>query len=209
MTLYQNWRDVPADRWHWNNFSPRELACKGTGRLLVDEIAIGALQQLRNELGRPIIVVSAYRSPEHNRKVGGAKNSYHMQGCAFDIRMDNHNPMEFEIAARKVGFRGFGYYPKSGFIHIDMGPARTWGTPFPQGDTLLVKEPDGRQSPVESTTVQASVVQIASGAGTAVGAISQLDGRAQTLMLVLAGLIVLAGMWILRERLKKWAEGIR
>jgi len=209
MTLYQNWRDVPKDKWRWANFSPRELACKGTGRLLVDEVALDALQRLRDELGRPIIVVSAYRSPEHNRKVGGAKNSLHMQGCAFDIRMDNHNPWEFEMAAKKSGFRGFGYYPRTGFMHVDTGPARTWGTPFPQGETLLVKEPEARQSVAESTTAQASVVQIASGAGAGVAAVSALDGTAQLVVLALVGIMVLAAAYILRERILKWADGVR
>ncbi len=34
----------------------------------------------------PIIINSGYRSPELNRKVGGAANSNHLTGCAVDIR---------------------------------------------------------------------------------------------------------------------------
>jgi zinc D-Ala-D-Ala carboxypeptidase len=204
--LYQNWRDVPKDKWPWPNFSPRELACKGTGSILVDDVAIDALQKLRDTLGRPLVVVSAYRSPQHNKKVGGAKNSYHMQGCAFDIRMENHNPAEFEIAAKQCGFRG------SGFMHIDLGPARTWGTPFKTTETLLAEEvhqPGDRENIAQSTTVQASVVQVASGAGAGVAAISALDGVAQIVVLGLVGVIILAALWIMRERIKKWSEGIR
>jgi hypothetical protein len=37
----------------------------------------------------------------------------------------------FEAAARDVGFLGFGFYPRSGFMHIDFGPARQWGERFP------------------------------------------------------------------------------
>ena len=40
MTHYANWRHVPASDWRWKNFSPRELACKGTGSLLVNEQAL-------------------------------------------------------------------------------------------------------------------------------------------------------------------------
>jgi hypothetical protein len=58
-----------------------------------------------------------------------------MQGNAFDVRMDNHDPHEFEAAARAAGFTGIGYYPKSGFMHIDTGPARSWGTPWPKTAT--------------------------------------------------------------------------
>ena len=54
-----------------------------------------------------------------------------MDGTAFDIAMSNHDPAAFEAAARAVGFRGFGFYPRSDFMHIDLGPARSWGTPFP------------------------------------------------------------------------------
>ena len=45
--------------------------------------------------------------------------------------MSNHDPVAFEAAAREVGFLGFGYYPRSGFLHIDLGPERKWGEKFP------------------------------------------------------------------------------
>ena len=60
-----------------------------------------------------------------------------MIGDAFDVVMDGHDPEEFEAAAREAGFTGFGYYPESTppFMHIDMGPSRKWGDPFPKKDT--------------------------------------------------------------------------
>lgn len=210
MTHYANWRHVPASDWRWKNFSPRELACKGTGSLLVNEQALDKLQALRDRLGVPLIIRSAYRSPSHNRSVGGAQRSLHMQGIAFDVAMSNHDPEHFESAARAAGFTGFGFYPRHGFIHIDIGPARTWGTRFPVSDTNLPPEsplPKERSTPAKSTTVQASAAQIAAGAGTAAASVSALDGTAQIVALALAGVIVLAGLWIMRERLRKWAEG--
>jgi zinc D-Ala-D-Ala carboxypeptidase len=207
MTHYQNWKDVPKTKWRWKNFSPREMACKGTGSLLVDEVALDKLQELREKLGTPLLITSAYRSPEHNRKVGGAKNSYHMRGNAFDIRMENQDPVAFEAAAREIGFRGIGYYPKQGFMHIDLGPERTWGTPFKRGATMLQPEKEARTSPVQSTTVQATAVQIASGAGAGVAAVGGLSGPAQIAAIVFVGIVVVMGVWILRERLKAWAEG--
>ena len=90
------------------------------------------MQALRDRLGKPLIVRSAYRSPEHNASLKDASpRSKHMDGTAFDITMSNHDPATFEAAARAVGFRGFGYYPRSGFMHIDLGPARNWGKKFP------------------------------------------------------------------------------
>ena len=66
-TFYRTWRDVPERTWRWPNFSPAEIACRGTGKLPVDETALDKLQALRDRLGKPLIVRSAYRSPEHNR----------------------------------------------------------------------------------------------------------------------------------------------
>jgi len=137
---YKHWRDVPERSWRWKNFSPAEIACRGSGSLRINEEALDKLQALRDRLGKPLIVRSAYRSPAHNRAVGGAPRSKHMAGTAFDIAMANHDPVAFEAAARAVGFLGFGYYPRSGFMHIDLGPARQWGERFPVRATAFAAE---------------------------------------------------------------------
>ena len=139
-TFYEHWRDVPDKAWRWTNFSPAEIACRGTGKLLVNEPALDKLQALRDRLGKPLIVRSAYRSPEHNRAVGGATRSKHLDGAAFDIAMSNHDPVTFEAAARAVGFLGFGFYPRSGFMHVDLGPVRQWGERFPVRATAFAEE---------------------------------------------------------------------
>jgi zinc D-Ala-D-Ala carboxypeptidase len=90
---YDHFSKVDPKDWRWPSFSPREIACKGTGRLVVDDQALDKLQALRDRLGKPLILTSAYRSPEHNKRVGGAKNSRHMQGDAFDVMMTNHDPL--------------------------------------------------------------------------------------------------------------------
>jgi zinc D-Ala-D-Ala carboxypeptidase len=155
MTFYNHWRDVPATTWRWSNFSPAEIACRGTGRLLVNEVALDKLQALRLRLGKPLIVLSAYRSPDHNRAVGGAKASKHVEGIAFDIAMANHDPEAFEAAARSIGFQGFGFYARSGFMHIDLGPARSWGEPFPKRATSYAAEmPPAREVLSESRTLK-------------------------------------------------------
>lgn len=143
MAYYQTWRDVPESAWRWPNFSPAEIACRGTGAILIDEEALDRLQALRDRIGRPFIVNSAYRSPEHNRAVGGAKASKHMEGVAFDISMANHDPAAFEAAACASGFTGFGTYPqaRNNFMHIDLGPSRRWGDPFPKAESRFSAEP--------------------------------------------------------------------
>ena len=81
---------------------------------------------------------------------------------------------------------------------------------YPEGDfTSKAAPPEERTSLVQSSTVQASAVQIASGAGAGIAAIGALDGQAQIVALVFAGMVVVAGLWIMRERLRKWAEGDR
>ena len=156
-TFYNHWRDVQTARWRWKNFSPAEIACRGTGSIRVHEDALDKLQALRDRLAKPLIVRSAYRSPAHNRAVGGAARSKHLDGTAFDIAMSNHDPAAFEAAAREVGFLGFGFYPRSGFIHIDLGPARTWGERFPVREaTFAAETPQVREALADSRTMKGS-----------------------------------------------------
>ena len=49
----------------------------------------GWLEVLRERSGGPIRINSGYRSPQLNKKVGGAPTSNHLTGCAADIRVDN------------------------------------------------------------------------------------------------------------------------
>lgn len=59
-TFHSHWRDAPESSWRWPNFSPAEIACRCTGKLLVNEPALDKLQALRDRLGKPLIVRSAY-----------------------------------------------------------------------------------------------------------------------------------------------------
>ena len=124
---YKHYRYYPKGKWRWPNFTPREMACKGNKKLMINEDAMDKLQALRDGIGKPMIVLSAYRTPDYNRKVKGAKHSMHMKARAFDISMANHKPAEFERMARSVGFTGFGFYKKRNFMHIDTGRKREWG----------------------------------------------------------------------------------
>ena len=79
--------------------------------------------------GAGLYIVSAYRSPSYNTKVGGAKGSMHMKGQAIDIRWPNMSTdakEKFIKLAGAAGFTGIGVYP--GFIHVDTGKKRAWGS---------------------------------------------------------------------------------
>src|SRR5579863_5191568 len=75
-------------------------------------------------------ILSAYRTLATNRMLaqttfGVADNSQHLYGRALDIRLDA--PIERAMAAARAMRRGgVGWYPRSGFIHIDSGPVRNW-----------------------------------------------------------------------------------
>ncbi|MCH1931284.1 DUF882 domain-containing protein [Shewanella sp. A25] len=78
-----------------------------------------------------IHVISGYRSPHTNamlaKKSGGvAKKSYHMRGMAMDIAIPSVNLKTLRDAALSLKLGGVGYYPKSGFVHVDCGPVRHW-----------------------------------------------------------------------------------
>ena len=89
----------------------------------VKELATN-LQILRDHLGLPIKVNSGYRSPEHNAKVGGVKNSQHLLGKAGDIKVIGMRPKEvaetiIELINQGVMKQGgVGVYPS--FVHYDI-----------------------------------------------------------------------------------------
>lgn len=92
------------------------------------------LMQVQKAFGKRLIVYSCYRPPAYNAtRKGAAKHSLHMKGLALDIHWDGFTTSTSEEAYRfinickAVGFRGFGGYNSSKFIHIDIGNARNWG----------------------------------------------------------------------------------
>jgi len=76
-------------------------------------------------------VISGYRSPATNASLrskssGVARHSYHMQGMAIDIRLPDCDLKHLHTAALSIEAGGVGYYPRSDFIHVDVGPQRSW-----------------------------------------------------------------------------------
>lgn len=67
-------------------------------------------------------------------------------------------------------------------------------------------EKPAKKSIAESSTIQASATQIGSGIVGGVSAISALDGHAQIGALILCGIVIVAGAWIMRERIRRWIK---
>lgn len=92
------------------------------------------LNQLQRRLGlhnAEILVLSGYRSAQTNAQLrsktsGVASNSYHIRGQAVDFRVSGVPLNKVKQAAESLRNGGVGYYPRSNFVHVDTGPARTW-----------------------------------------------------------------------------------
>lgn len=209
MLTFSNWAKVPASIWPWPNFTPAEIACRGTGKIGIDTDALDKLQRLRDLLGVPLMLNSAYRSPEHNLAVGGALQSEHLKGRAFDVSMANLDPVTFEAAARKAGFTGFGFYRRNNFIHIDTGPAREWGARWTVSNPSRFSPPS-KPLPERATdddSVKGTVGVVAGGAAIAstVGThITALGPVAQTVAVVGALILAVAVVYLIRDRLRQW-----
>lgn len=93
--------------------------------------AIAAWKALAQKWAVPLRINSAYRSPAHNEKVGGAKHSQHTHGKAFDVDVSNLSQEErtrLIQEARAAGFQGIGVYNNA--LHFDVGPQRAWGPSY-------------------------------------------------------------------------------
>jgi len=122
------------------NFSLGEFACKdGTpvpeGLVPLVRTLAERLEVIREALGgQRICILSRYRTPAWNKKVGGAKNSYHVMGRAADITVEGISPkivadtIERLIRDGKLPPSGLGRY--KGFTHYDTRARNArWGLP--------------------------------------------------------------------------------
>lgn len=118
------------------NFSLHEFRCRD-GSEVPDEYMDNVrelaenLQVLRDKIGKPITVISGYRSPEYNKKIGGARRSQHMFARAGDLIVKDMTPDELKaeivqlIKEGKMKKGGVGLYTH--FTHYDVrGFNRRW-----------------------------------------------------------------------------------
>ena len=77
------------------------------------------VKQLRLRFGKPLIVTSGYRSPEHNKAVGGVANSYHTKGLAADVAPMDAKDLNklWQLADSMNVTGGVGRYDT--FVHVD------------------------------------------------------------------------------------------
>jgi uncharacterized protein YcbK (DUF882 family) len=83
------------------------------------------------KITEPFNIISGYRTPQTNAKLrkrskGVARNSLHMYGMAADIRVPGYSTKALRLAAIDLKGGGVGYYPRAGFVHVDVGDVRYW-----------------------------------------------------------------------------------
>ena len=117
-----------------NNFSKSEFDSKDGSEMpkeVLENIKklAGYLQILREHLGKSIKINSGYRSPSHNKKIGGKPKSIHLLGLAADIVVSGMTPKEVFKEVEKL--QDEGQLPQGGlsayptFLHIDFRGKKT------------------------------------------------------------------------------------
>jgi len=119
------------------NFSKSEFDSKDGAEMPNDVLMnvqklASQLQILRNNINKPITINSGYRSPEHNKDIGGVENSQHVLGKAADIKVKGISTrilaalIEDLINDGDMLQGGLGIYDT--FVHYDVakGKKRRW-----------------------------------------------------------------------------------
>ena len=110
------------------HFKVKEFACKdGSDAVLVAPRLVMVLQSIRSHFGVPVIIHSAYRTPQYNKQVDGAANSQHCYGTAADISVRDQTPAAVAAYARQLmpDWGGVGVYAGQGFTHVDVRETRS------------------------------------------------------------------------------------
>lgn len=103
------------------NFKVKEFACSdGSDPIFIDCELVNLLQKIRDYFGKPVVINSAYRTPNHNKSVGGAVYSQHLYGKAVDIRINGvkSKTLSTYIDTLIPNKGGIGTYRT--FVHVDV-----------------------------------------------------------------------------------------
>jgi len=99
----------------------------------MDPRLLDLLWRLRGALDttEPYEVISGYRSPATNAMLaregrGVSRASLHIKAMAIDVRVPDRPLRALRDAALGLRLGGVGYYPASGFVHVDVGRVRFW-----------------------------------------------------------------------------------
>ncbi len=119
-----------------------EFACKDGTSYPARYVDAGTWDKLRSTLnvireacGVPLMVVSGYRSPAYNMRIGGAKESQHVLGSAADIKPVGDKLTAPELHTMILALNSAGKLPRLGglggystFVHVDVRPRKADGS---------------------------------------------------------------------------------
>jgi len=105
-----------------DDFYLNEFESPDTHEVMVDPELVHELQLLRDLLLEPLVVDSGYRTPEHNKAVGGVAGSFHRKGQAVDVSTAALELRTLAKAAVEAGFRTVIAYKEKNFVHCALGP---------------------------------------------------------------------------------------
>ena len=108
------------------NFKVREFACSdGTDPVFIDTELVEVLQKIRTHFGKAVTITSAYRTPNHNKSVGGTTYSQHLYGKAADIKVNGVTPQKVAEYAEELLRNNGGIGRYDTFTHIDVRSAKS------------------------------------------------------------------------------------
>jgi zinc D-Ala-D-Ala carboxypeptidase len=115
-----------SDIWRWPHFSQAEMACKcGCGKCEMVPEFMDELEALRERFGKPLLVSSGYRCPDHNERESPAtgRTGPHTTGKACDFLISGPYALLLLVAATQLKFTGFGVKQhgphNKRFLHLD------------------------------------------------------------------------------------------
>lgn len=112
--------DYPLSR----DFHASEFDCKHCGKRGIKQAFVGLLQGLRDAVGKPLIITSGYRCPQHPAEAKKKTPGRHTEGIAADLYSPRVSLIQVYriVLAEFPCFTGIGVAPHQNYIHLDTRP---------------------------------------------------------------------------------------
>ena len=111
------------------NLDPKQTSLSRRGKRVsgLNHKLVRLLRKIESHYGRKVLITSGCRSKARNRKVGGARRSFHLKCMAADIKVAGISKGSLVRLVRRLkGRGGIGTYCRNSIVHVDVGPKREW-----------------------------------------------------------------------------------